>query len=87
MHANAPDWAAVLTLVFALPCPCHVLHDKHYGDDLKLRDQGGRSKQRSTAVDIALLFDIGGSVLDDAIFPVALGHWRMVEKERRSRRC
>src|ERR1035438_10745328 len=58
----------------------HVVRDKHYVEDLKPQDlvlledgtprnitffEGGRSKQRTTAVDIALLFDISGSVVDE----------------------
>ncbi len=60
----------------------HVVRDKHYVDDLKPQDlilledstprtitffEGGRSKQRTTAVDIALLFDISGSVVDEGL--------------------
>src|ERR1035441_8655473 len=60
----------------------HVVRDKHYVDDLKPQDlvlledgtprnitffEGGRSKQRTTAVDVALLFDISGSVIDEGL--------------------
>src|ERR1035438_10005787 len=59
----------------------HVVRDKHYVDDLKPQDlvlledgtprnitffEGGRSK-RTMAVDIALLFDISGSVVDEGL--------------------
>jgi VWFA-related protein len=60
----------------------HVVRDKHYVDDLKPQDlvlledgtprtitffEGGRAKQRTTSVDIALLFDISGSVVDEGL--------------------
>jgi VWFA-related protein len=60
----------------------HVVRDKHYVDDLKIEDlvlledgvprkitffEGGRGKQRTTAVDLLLLFDVSGSVVDNGL--------------------
>ena len=60
----------------------HVVRDKHYVDDLKPEDlvlledgtprnitffEGGRSKVRTTTVDVGLLFDISGSVVDEGL--------------------
>jgi VWFA-related protein len=65
----------------------HVVKDKHYVDDLKPQDlvlledgtprditlfEGGRSKIRTTAVDIALLFDISGSVVDEGLLDMTV---------------
>ena len=65
----------------------HVVRDKHYVDDLKPQDlvlledgtprtitffEGGREKQRTTSVDVALLFDISGSVVDEGLLDMTM---------------
>ena len=65
----------------------HVVRDKHYVDDLKIEDlvlledgvprkitffEGGRGKQRTTAVDLVLLFDVSGSVVDNGLLDMTM---------------
>jgi VWFA-related protein len=60
----------------------HVVRDKRYVEDLKPQDivlledgqrrqitffEGGRTRQRRMSVDVALLFDISGSVIDEGL--------------------